>query len=129
MIHHVSIPAREPQHVAEVLAELMNGKCLPFRPLEGAFMAASGDANGTMIEVYPECTTLDMPDHERQVAFGENPTPPQTWPFRVLLSVQTRRKRSSGSALARAGAPRPSAAACRGRSRPFTSSSSGWRTG
>jgi hypothetical protein len=43
MIHHVSIPARKPQHVAEVLAELMNGKCLPFRPLEGAFMAASGE--------------------------------------------------------------------------------------
>jgi hypothetical protein len=50
MIHHVSIPAREPQCVAEVLAELMNGRCLPFRPLEGAFLAASGDANGTMIE-------------------------------------------------------------------------------
>ena len=59
MIHHVSIPAREPQHVAEVLAELMNGKCIPFRPLEGAFMAASGDANGTMIEVYPERTTAN----------------------------------------------------------------------
>ena len=87
MIHHVSIPARKPQHVAEVLAELMNGKCLPFRPLEGAFMAASGDANGTMIEVYPERRTLDIPDHERQVAFGENPAPPQTWPFHVLLSV------------------------------------------
>src|SRR5215831_15501890 len=54
MIHHVSIPAREPQHVAEVLAELMGGKCFPFGPLEGAFMAASGDAHGTMIEVYPE---------------------------------------------------------------------------
>ena len=39
MIHHVSIPAREPRHVAEVLAELMNGKCLPFRPLEGDFGA------------------------------------------------------------------------------------------
>jgi hypothetical protein len=36
MIHHVSIPAREPQHVAEVLAELMGGKCYPFGPLEGA---------------------------------------------------------------------------------------------
>ena len=72
MIHHVSIPAREPRHVAEVLAELMNGKCLPFRPLEGAFMAASGDANGTMIEVYPERTTLDMPDNERQVALTNN---------------------------------------------------------
>ena len=33
MIHHVSIPAREPQHVAEVLAELMGGKCFPFGPL------------------------------------------------------------------------------------------------
>ena len=42
MIHHVSIPAREPQHVANVLAELMGGKCYPFGPLEGAFMAASG---------------------------------------------------------------------------------------
>ncbi len=43
MIHHVSIPARDPQHVAEVLAELMGGQCYPFGPLEGAFMAASGD--------------------------------------------------------------------------------------
>ena len=46
MIHHVSIPARDPQHVAEVLAELMGGKCHPFGPLEGAFMATSGDGHG-----------------------------------------------------------------------------------
>ena len=87
MIHHVSIPAREPQHVAEVLAELMNGKCAPFGPLEGAFMAASGDANGTMFEVYPERTALTIPDRDDQVIFVENPAPPQTWPFHVLLSV------------------------------------------
>jgi len=87
MIHHVSIPAREPQHVAEVLAELMNGKCIPFGPLEGAFMATSGDANGTMIEVYPQRATLDIPDSDDQVVFAENPAPPQTWPFHVLLSV------------------------------------------
>jgi hypothetical protein len=41
MIHHVSIPAREPRHVAEVLAELMGGKCHPFRPLEGSTKTAS----------------------------------------------------------------------------------------
>jgi len=41
MIHRVSIPAREPQRVAGVLAELMGGKCCPFGPLEGAFMATS----------------------------------------------------------------------------------------
>ena len=87
MIHHVSIPAREPQHVAEVLAELMGGKCCPFGPLEGAFMAASGDAHGTMIEVYPERATLDIPDRDDQVVFGENRAPPQNWPFHMLLSV------------------------------------------
>jgi hypothetical protein len=41
-------PGPRAGHVAEVLAELMDGKCFPFGPFEGAFMAASGDANGTM---------------------------------------------------------------------------------
>ena len=87
MIHHVSIPARDPRHVAEVLAELMRGKCHPFGPLEGAFMAASGDEHGTMIEVYPDRTTLDIPPNHDQVVFGRNAAPPQTWPFHVFLSV------------------------------------------
>ena len=87
MIHHVSIPAHDPQRVAGVLAELLGGKCFPFGPLEGAFMAASGDANGTMIEVYPERATLDIPANDDQVVFGDNPQPPQTWPFHFLLSV------------------------------------------
>jgi hypothetical protein len=87
MIHHVSIPAREPRHVAEVLAELMGGKCHPFGPLEGAFMATSGDEHGTMIEVYPERATLDIPASDDQVVFGENKVPPNTWPFHALLSV------------------------------------------
>ena len=75
MIHHVSIPARDPRHVAEVLAELMNGKCLPFGPLEGAFMAASGDEHGTMIEVYPEEATLEVPANDDQVVFGKQAAP------------------------------------------------------
>ncbi|MDG4576635.1 MAG: hypothetical protein P9C36_12470 [Defluviicoccus sp.] len=87
MIHHVSVPAREPRHVAEVLAELMGGACHPFGPLAGAFMATSGDAHGTMIEVYPERATLDIPASDDQVVFGENTAPPNTWPFHVLLSV------------------------------------------
>ncbi|HVB16258.1 MAG TPA: hypothetical protein VNF04_06990 [Stellaceae bacterium] len=87
MIHHVSIPAREPEHVAEVLAELMGGKCFPFGPLAGAYMATSGDVHGTMIEVYPERATLDIPKNDDQVVFGENAAPPHTWPFHVLLSV------------------------------------------
>ncbi len=50
-------------------------------------MAASGDANGTMVEVYPERATLDIPANDDQVVFGENPQPPHTWPFHFLLSV------------------------------------------
>jgi hypothetical protein len=86
MIHHVSIPARNPEHVAGVLAELMGGKAFPFGPLEGAFMAASGDAHGTMIEVYPEQSTLEIPANDDQVVFGKQAAP-QNWPFHLLLSV------------------------------------------
>ena len=92
MIHHVSIPAREPRHVAEVLAEVMGGHCLPFGPLEGAYMATSGDEHGTMIEVYPDRATLDIPANDDQVVFGDNAAPPQTWPFHVLLSVSKERE-------------------------------------
>jgi hypothetical protein len=87
VIHHISIPARQPERVARVLAELMGGKCVPFGPLEGAFMAASGDAHGTMIEVYPERATLNIHESNDQVAFGNNQAPPHTWPFHALLSV------------------------------------------
>jgi hypothetical protein len=87
MIHHISIPAKNPEHVAKVLAELMGGQFHPFGPLEGAFMAASGDEHGTMIEVYPDSATLDIPKRDDQVVFGENKAPPHTWPFHLLLSV------------------------------------------
>ena len=87
MIHHVSIPARQPRHVAEVLAELLGGGCRPFAPLDGAFVATSGDAHGTMIEVYPERTTLDIPPDDDQVVFGESKATPAGWPFHFLVSV------------------------------------------
>ena len=86
MIHHVSIPARDPRHVAGVLAELMAGKSYPFGPLDGAFMAASGDEHGSMIEVYPEEATLDIPNSDDHVVFGKQ-QPPRSWPFHLLLSV------------------------------------------
>src|SRR3954449_2304791 len=91
MIHHVSIPAREPQRVASVLAELMNGKCFPFGPLEGAYMAASGDEHGTMIEVYPEQATFEVPANDDQVVFGKQAVP-QAWPFHALVSVPLSRE-------------------------------------
>ena len=111
MIHHISIPARDPQHVAQVLAELMGGRCVPFGPLQGAFMATSGDPHGTMIVVYPERATLDIPQSDEQVVFGENTTPPQTWPFHALLSVPLEPEQVERIGARESCAPGPMAAA------------------
>jgi hypothetical protein len=65
----------------------MGGKCLPFPPREGAFMALSGDEHGSMIEVYPEGIGLAIPSDDGQVAFVDGEPPPRHWPFHLLLSV------------------------------------------
>jgi hypothetical protein len=88
MIHHVSISARNPKHVADVLAELMDGKCHPFPGgIADSFMAVSGDANGTMIEVYPEAVTLEPGHGDEQVQSGQAPSDVGYAPFHFLLSV------------------------------------------
>jgi hypothetical protein len=88
MIHHISIPARNPVHVAAVLAEIMKGRAFPFSgPLPGAHMAMSGDALGTMIEVYPETITLAPGEDEAQVAFAPGPPATGYFPFHALIST------------------------------------------
>ncbi len=50
MIHHTSIPARDPEHVARVLAELVAGYAGPFLgPFPGAWVAYAEDELGTVI--------------------------------------------------------------------------------
>jgi len=87
MIHHVSVPARDPQHVAAVLAELMGGKSYKFGPLKGAFMAVARDGYSAMVEVYPERATLTHDSGDGPVIFDERNEAPDAWPFHVLLEV------------------------------------------
>ena len=61
MIHHVSIPARDPRHVAAVLAELLGGTVTGFGPYRGSYVVWVGDDLGTAIETYPTGTEL-LPD-------------------------------------------------------------------
>lgn len=92
MIHHLSIPARDPALVARVLAELMRGKSYPFPGgLDGAYMAVSGDARGTTVEVYPDGATLEPGIAEQQVGWGRAPTL-TTMPFHFYLSVPRTRE-------------------------------------
>lgn len=87
MLHHISIPARDPAHVATVIAALLNGRSFPFPgPLDGAFIAVSGDGVGTAIEVYPEATALVPGSGEAPVAFTGG-APASHGAFHALLSV------------------------------------------
>ena len=88
MIHHVSISARNPKHVAEVLAEVMGGRCYPFPgSVPDSFKAVSGDAHGTMIEVYPEDVALQPGQDGMQVEAVRERAYPESVPFHFLLSV------------------------------------------
>jgi hypothetical protein len=54
MIHHLSFAAENPQRAASAIAELWGGEAFPFPPVaKGSWVAISGDARGTTIEVYP----------------------------------------------------------------------------
>jgi hypothetical protein len=93
MIHHVSISAKNPQHVAAVLAEVMEGKSYPFPgAIPDSFMAVEGDGNGTMVEVYPENMTLKPGStDDQEVQAKRSASVPEAWPFHFLLSVRSDR--------------------------------------
>ena len=91
MIHHVSIPARDPERVARVLAELLQGYAGPFvGPMPGAWVVYQEDSFGTGIEVYDERTMLAPGDGDElcDVRLGE---PPQGVAFHALISVKADR--------------------------------------
>ena len=88
MIHHFSIPARDPFEVARVLARLIGGHAYRFPgPLPGAAMAVSGDRHGTMIEVYPDAVVMAPGEGEAPVAYQSQPADRAHAGFHALLSV------------------------------------------
>jgi hypothetical protein len=74
MIHHLSIPARDTRHVADVLVELFGGVVTGFGPYRDSWIAWAGDDHGTAIEVYPVGTEMYPPDGPGQAAFRHDPT-------------------------------------------------------
>ena len=53
MMFHASIPGRNPERVAKVIAELWRGVSFPFPPFPASFIALANDERGTEIEVVP----------------------------------------------------------------------------
>ncbi|HEU4592338.1 MAG TPA: hypothetical protein VFS13_15630 [Steroidobacteraceae bacterium] len=91
MIHHVSIPAREPERVARVLAELLGGYAGPFiGPIPGAWVAYAEDGVGTGIEVYTEDTVI-VPGENDTLGSARPAAPPPAVAFHALISVKASR--------------------------------------
>src|SRR5260370_14644968 len=91
MIHHLSIAARDPQHVARVLAELMGGKAVPFPPNPGSFFALQLDEHGSGVEVYPAGTEL-QPGGSDGGGFVKKPAAKRGYgpaPFALTVAPQT----------------------------------------
>ena len=87
MIHHVSIPVRDPNHVAKVLSELTGWKARPFMgPIPGAIMVLSEDRYGTAIELYPEETVFSPGAGDEQGEIGHAPAPAAV-AFHALISL------------------------------------------
>jgi hypothetical protein len=77
MIHHISIPARDPEHVARVIAELWQTVALPFPPYPDSFVVITDDGHGTDIEIAPLGIEF-MPgegDQQAQIIRKESPSP------------------------------------------------------
>lgn len=76
MIHHVSLEANNPKHVANVLAEILGGQAFPAPPNfpAGSQFVLTGDEHGTMVEVVPRGTEL-WPD-EPEAGFHLDGVPP-----------------------------------------------------
>src|ERR687891_700250 len=77
MLHHLSIPARDPHRAATALAELLGGDVTEFGPVPGAFIAWARDEAGTAIDCLPLGTELRPGEGEQegQFAVGEHPSP------------------------------------------------------
>jgi hypothetical protein len=72
MLFHVSIAAHDPQHVAEVIAELWCGEALSFPPVsDNGWIVLAGDDRRTALEVYPIDTVLREAEGDAD-AYGES---------------------------------------------------------
>ncbi|NJL20056.1 MAG: hypothetical protein HC895_03245 [Leptolyngbyaceae cyanobacterium SM1_3_5] len=70
MIHHLSIAAQNPKHVAQVLAELFQGEAVSFPDAQysDSYVAVSFDDYGTVVDVHPFSIEL-IPGSENDALF------------------------------------------------------------
>lgn len=84
-IHHFTIPAREPERVARVLAEIVGGRVIPLPHPHGNLMVYAGDADGSVIEVWPAATRID--ETTQDLVTSDLPLP-AAWPHHAYVTTE-----------------------------------------
>ena len=83
-IHHFTIPAREPERVARVLAELLGARVIPIPHPRDTLLVYAGDSDGTCIEVWPAKMRGEVGADEPELR--DLPLP-QAWPHHAYLTA------------------------------------------
>ncbi|WP_336978046.1 hypothetical protein [Altererythrobacter fulvus] len=102
MLFHLSIDARQPHHVASVLAELFGGGTVtPFPPVsEGSWLAMAGDERNTMVEVYPRGTVLEEVQGDADAVGNYDPRAGSVPGFSTHFAMATRLSQDEVMAIA-----------------------------
>ncbi len=88
MIHHISLAVRNPLHAAEVVAELWQGRAIPFPNHPGCYIAIAFDSHGTLIEFLPKGTVCKPGSTDEPVEFSDpNPNAANYTATHVNLAV------------------------------------------
>ena len=82
-IHHVTVPARDPDRVANVLAEILGARVVPIPHPTGTLLVYAGDADGTAIEVWPAGARAKL--GEPDLRLTDLPLP-EDWPHHAYIS-------------------------------------------
>lgn len=87
MIHHTSMSAKNPEKVAQVLAELMQGDYTRFPVFEGCFIAFGNDSQGTAIEVQPFGAELVPNKRDLDADTRMNSSPSEFTEAHIAMSI------------------------------------------
>ena len=87
MIHHLSISAENPQHVAKVIAELWQGQPTTHPFNSDAYIVFPFDEYGTEIEVYPLETEITPGNNDEKRDYIENLAASKFTATHVMISV------------------------------------------
>jgi len=82
-IHHVTVPARDTERVARVLAEILGARVIPIPHPQGTLLVYAGDTDGTAIEVWPAGLRGRIGDADLHPT--DRPLP-EDWPHHAYVS-------------------------------------------